>query len=206
MGDSGVLSLLCRGKWGIRGFVLNQDDSHRSCKDFWVHFATCDHSRWWEQVLTGICGIRFIIIIIIQISTSIDLGHGFKKANTSIFIADELLFRCSLETSKFVRLIIACIHCWGIWNIFSCPRGRAFSTISCKNISPHGGAIFTFCTLLKTNPHLYPGVRVGEVLLGKCGWGKWGLGFTLTGALISGPLLKLSVHPTTCIYEPFNQP
>ena len=46
-------------------------------------------------------------LIVIQISTSIDLGHGFKKANTNIFIADEFLFCCSLETSKFIRLIIA---------------------------------------------------------------------------------------------------
>ena len=74
--------------WGIRLFcrscpegygALIQDGGDRSCKDFWVHFSTWDHSKWRVQVLTGICGIRFIVI---QISTSINLGHEFKKANT----------------------------------------------------------------------------------------------------------------------------
>ena len=62
-----------------RGFVPIQDGGDRSCKDFWVHFSTWDHSRWRIQALTGIRGIRFILI---QISTSINLGHEFKKANT----------------------------------------------------------------------------------------------------------------------------
>ena len=34
-------------------------------------------------MLTGTCGIRFTVIQIIE---SIDLEHGFKKANTSIFL------------------------------------------------------------------------------------------------------------------------
>ena len=67
VGDSRVLSLLCRGVWGIRrGFIQIQDGDHRSCKGFWVNLATCDHSRWRTQVSRGICGIRFIVI---QIST-----------------------------------------------------------------------------------------------------------------------------------------
>ena len=84
VGNSRVLSPLCRGKGDIsRGFVLIQDGGHRSCKDFWIHFATRNHSRWWMQVLTEICEIHFIVI---QISASIDLGHGFKNANTIRFL------------------------------------------------------------------------------------------------------------------------
>ena len=76
--------VLCRGMWDIsKGFVLNQDGGHRSCKDFWIHFATRNHSRWWTQVLTEICEIHFFVI---QISASIDLGLGFKKANTLVFL------------------------------------------------------------------------------------------------------------------------
>ena len=51
-------------------------------------------------MLTGIGEIRFILI---QINTSIILGHRFKKANTlilryrlSFFL---LLFRCSVNTT-----------------------------------------------------------------------------------------------------------
>ena len=72
MGDSRVLS-------GVRGisreFVLIQDGGYRSHKDFWVHFGTLKRT----QVFTGICDICFIVI---QINTSINLGHGFEKANT----------------------------------------------------------------------------------------------------------------------------
>ena len=72
MGDSRVLSLLSWGMWGIsQEFVLIQDGGDRSRKDVWVHFATLERT----QVFTGICGIRFIVI---QINTSINLGHGFK--------------------------------------------------------------------------------------------------------------------------------
>ena len=78
VGDSRVLSLLSRNV-GHRGFVPIQDGGDRSCEDFWVHFSTWDHSRWRIQALTGIRRIRFILI---QISTSINLGHEFKKANT----------------------------------------------------------------------------------------------------------------------------
>ena len=64
--------------WGIStGFVLIQDGGDHSRKDFWVHFGTLE----WTQVFTGICGIRFIFI---QINASINLGHGFKKANAFI--------------------------------------------------------------------------------------------------------------------------
>ena len=49
----------------------------RSRKDVLVHFGALERT----QVLTGICGIRFIVI---QINTSINLGHGFKKANALI--------------------------------------------------------------------------------------------------------------------------
>ena len=75
MGDSRVLSLLSRGMWGIsRGFFLIQDGGDRSHKDFWVHFGTLERT----QVFTGISGIR---VILIQVNTSLNLGHGFKKAN-----------------------------------------------------------------------------------------------------------------------------
>ena len=83
-GDLRVLILMFRGMWGTgREFFLTQNGGLRSYKDFWVHFASCDYSRWRKQVLNGICRIRFIVI---QISTAIDLGHGFKKANISIFL------------------------------------------------------------------------------------------------------------------------
>ena len=52
-----VLSPLCRGVWDIsRVFVLIQDGGH---------LPICDHSKWRTQVLTGIFGIRFIVIQII---------------------------------------------------------------------------------------------------------------------------------------------
>ena len=57
-------------------------------KDFWVHFGTLERT----QAFTAICGIRFIVI---QTNTSINLGHGFKKAN----YADDLLFLCSIKTT-----------------------------------------------------------------------------------------------------------
>ena len=72
--DLYILSLLSREMWGIsRRFILMEDGSDCSCKDFWVLFRTLEQT----QVFTGICGICFIVI---QISTSINLGHGFKKA------------------------------------------------------------------------------------------------------------------------------
>ena len=81
MRDSLVLSLLSRVTWGIsRGFVLIQDRGRRSRKDFWVHFGTLE----WTQVFRGTFGIRFVVI---QINASINLGHGFKKA-------DALILRC----------------------------------------------------------------------------------------------------------------
>ena len=66
------------GMWGIsRGFVLIQDDGDHSHKDFWEYFSTWERT----QVFIGICGIRRIVM---QIYTSINLGHRFKKANASI--------------------------------------------------------------------------------------------------------------------------
>ena len=73
---------------------------HGSCKDFWVHFATHEHSIWQKLALTGICGFRFTVI---QISAN-------------IFTADFFL-----ETSKFVRLVSVCIPCR--WKTFLCNAG-----------------------------------------------------------------------------------
>ena len=42
-----------------------------------------------------------------------------------------------------------------IRNIFSCPRGGAFSAISC----PSWWGICRFLRAIKTNPHLYPGLE-----------------------------------------------
>ena len=64
--------------WGIsRGFVLIQDGDDHSHKDFWEYFGTWERT----QVFTGIYDIRRIVM---QIYTSINLGHGFKKANALI--------------------------------------------------------------------------------------------------------------------------
>ena len=49
---------------------------------------------------------------------------------------------CELFNYKLIR------------NIFSCPRGGAFSAISC----PSWWGICRFLRAIKTNPHLYPGV------------------------------------------------
>ena len=48
-----------------------QDGGDRSRKGFWVHFGALERT----QVFTGSCGIHFIVI---QINTSVNLGHGFK--------------------------------------------------------------------------------------------------------------------------------
>ena len=55
-----------------RGFLLIQDGGDSSPKDFWVHFGTLERT----QAFTGICGIYFIVI---QINTSINLGHGLRR-------------------------------------------------------------------------------------------------------------------------------
>ena len=60
-----------------RVFVLIQDGGDHSRKDFWLHFGTLERTR----MLTGIGEIRFIVI---QINSSIILGHSFKKANILI--------------------------------------------------------------------------------------------------------------------------
>ena len=57
--------------WGIRGFVLSHNDGDHY---YWVHISTLEQT----QVFKDISGIRFIVI---QINTSINLGHGVKKAN-----------------------------------------------------------------------------------------------------------------------------
>ena len=78
VGDLRVFLLLSWGMWGIsRGFVLIQDGGDHSHKDFWEYFSTLERT----QVYTGICGIRRIVR---QIYTSINLWHGFKKANALI--------------------------------------------------------------------------------------------------------------------------
>ena len=61
-------------------YVLIQDGDDRSRKDFWVHF--------------GIGADTSAHLFVIQINTSINLGHGFKKAN-----ADDSFFRCSVKTT-----------------------------------------------------------------------------------------------------------
>ena len=60
-----------------RGFALIQDGGDHSHKDFWEYFSTWERT----QVFLGICGIRRIVM---QIYTSINLGHGLKKANALI--------------------------------------------------------------------------------------------------------------------------
>ena len=60
-----------------RGFVIIQDGGDHSHKDFWEYFSTWERT----QVFTGICGTRSIVM---QINTSINLGHGLKKANALI--------------------------------------------------------------------------------------------------------------------------
>ena len=78
VGDSHVFLLLSWGMWGIsRGFVPIQDDGDHSHKDFWEYFSTWE----WTQAFIGICGIHRNVM---QIYTSINLGHGFKKVNALI--------------------------------------------------------------------------------------------------------------------------
>lgn len=48
-----------------------------------------------------------------------------------------------------MRNIFSCLREWGIYFYFQ------------QNISSNSGAVVTSCTLLKTNPHLYPAVGVG---------------------------------------------
>ena len=59
---------------------------NKSIYDFWEYFSTWERT----QVFIGICGIRRIVM---QIYTSINLGHGFKKAN-AFNIEMEMIF-CS---------------------------------------------------------------------------------------------------------------
>ena len=67
-----------------RVFVLILDGNFRSCKDFWVHM---------QLLKMGDISVNSYFLlnlfIFIQICTSIDLGHGFKKANTVIFLTFE---------------------------------------------------------------------------------------------------------------------
>ena len=87
--------------WGIsRGFVLIQDGGDHSHKDFWEYFSTWERTK----VFTGICGIHRIVR---QIYTSINLGHGFKKANALILrIANDFLFCCSVKITSLNALIL----------------------------------------------------------------------------------------------------
>ena len=105
VGYSQVLSLLSWGMWGIsRGFVLIQDGGDHSQKDFWVY------NRTWErtQVFTGICGIHLIVI---QINTSTNLGHGFKEANA-------LLLRCWwLFVSLLCKDNLSECRWYNLWNV-----------------------------------------------------------------------------------------
>ena len=73
-------------------------------------------------------------------------GHQFKKANT--FVANEFLFGCLSRTNLPETSSTSPVA----------PEGGAFSTISCKIFLNMVGHLSLFaCTLLKTNPHLYPG-------------------------------------------------
>ena len=58
-------------------------------------------------MFTEICEIHFIVI---QISASIDLGYGFKKANTIMFLLPmNFCFAAHLlAKSRFLCLIIVC--------------------------------------------------------------------------------------------------
>ena len=76
------------------GFVLIQDGDDHSHKDFWEYFSTWE----WTQMFTGICGIRRIVM---QINTSINLGHGFNIEMPLIF-----LFRCSVKITSLTVLIL----------------------------------------------------------------------------------------------------
>lgn len=76
-------------------------------------FRPRDQSRWQTQVFTGICRIRLIVL---QISISINLGHGFTETNASIvrcrWIFVLLLHKTkTLNYTKFARLTTVCIPC-----------------------------------------------------------------------------------------------
>ena len=135
------------------------------------------------------------LFIFIQICTLIDLGHGFKKANTLIFLSFEknryvFLFDPSIDTvvlkiyspqHNISRNTAWQIHCQNfsllpceffvnkfIRNVFSCPRGVGTFCYFLQNICPRSGTFVTFCRLLKTNPHLYPGVEGVRVYFDWC--------------------------------------
>ncbi len=97
-------------------------------------------------MLTRICGIRLIVI---QIRPSIDLGHGFKKANTQVFL-------------------LPMNFC------FSCPKGWGVSCYLLQHISTHSRAFVTFCTLLKIeNQSPLISRREGEAKGGSGGYFDW---------------------------------
>ena len=52
-------------------FVLIQDGGDHSHKDFWECFGTWERTRVFRHIF-------------MQINTTINLGHGFKKANALI--------------------------------------------------------------------------------------------------------------------------
>jgi len=123
------------------------------------------------------------LFIFIQICTSIDLGHGFKKANTVIFLTFEKnryvfsviqvliqLYWKYILPSLFKKYCMADsllkFHSTALW-IFhgqihqehlQFPQGLGTFCYFLQNISPHSGTFVTFWRLLKTNLQPHPGV------------------------------------------------
>ena len=97
------------GMWGIcRGFVLFQDGGGRSHKD------TCK------------CSQVFVESVFIQINTSINLGHGFKKANA-------LIFRCRWRFVSLLRKDKVSECCWyNLWNVLT----KIVLKINCGDSNP----------------------------------------------------------------------
>ena len=104
VGDSHVFLRLSWGMWGIsRGFILIQDGGDHSHKDFWEYFSTWERT----QVFTGISVIHRIVR---QIYTSINLGHGFKKANALILRIANDFFVLLLRKDNFSE----CFNTYGM--------------------------------------------------------------------------------------------
>ena len=110
-----------------------QDGGDRSCKDFWVHFGTLE----WTKVFTGSCGMLFIVI---QINKSINLGHGFKKANSLILrcqwlfvllLRKDNLSECCWYNFWYVMTKIVLKINWGDYN----PLVLAENLLFLENIS-----------------------------------------------------------------------
>ena len=95
------------------------------------------------------------------------------------------MFFCSLETGKFVRLIIVCIFCRcktflhnvceeeSIRNVFSCPRGCGIFCYFLQNSSTHGGAfVYLFAGYWKPISIYIPGGCRGLLWLVHCTRGR----------------------------------